>query len=95
MTYESISAVSDSGLARFGLLIIRAVQPSAPCRKSADCVPWQRRTASPAGASPRRQRSGPGRGGAKRGDRPELSTATGGAGPSNADRRILALPHSR
>ena len=39
MTYESISAVSDTGLARFGLLIVREVQPSGARRKSAGCVP--------------------------------------------------------
>jgi hypothetical protein len=38
MPYKSSSAASDVSLARFGLRIIRAMQPSAALGKTAECV---------------------------------------------------------
>jgi hypothetical protein len=43
MPYKSSSAASDASLARFGLRIIRAMEPSAVRGKTADCVANQSR----------------------------------------------------
>jgi hypothetical protein len=41
MPDKSSSAASDAGLARFGLRIVRAMQPSAARGKTAECVALQ------------------------------------------------------
>jgi hypothetical protein len=54
---ESSSAASDVSLARFGLRIIRAMQPSAARGKTAECVAKRKRASSFSGEQSDRQLS--------------------------------------